>query len=129
MHLAFVFAVLTAFVGLTQTGTDDATRVRGTVVTAAARRPVPRALVVAWSGSDVRWTRADYAGRYVFLTLLPGVYRFVAYPGGMSPHSAGMLTPGCLGEQTDIELSAGVEYLANLELGCAAAFVDRVPAH
>jgi hypothetical protein len=118
MHLALVFAAVTAFVGLTQTGTDDATRVRGTVVTAAARRPVPRALVVAWSGSDVRWTRADHAGRYVFLTLLPGVYRFVAYPSGTSPYGTGEAAPRCMGEQTDVELSAGVEYLANLELGC-----------
>lgn len=128
-----ILAALTLFLGLTQTGTDDSTRVRGTVTTGGVEnRPIPNALVVAASDSDVRETRADASGRYVFLTLLPGVYRLSAYPSGAKengPHATGAIflvnasaashraVARCLEDaETLVELSAGVEYLANLDL-------------
>lgn len=95
-----ILAALTLFLGLTQTGTDDSTRVRGTVTTGGVEnRPIPNALVVASSDSDVRETRADASGRYVFLTLLPGVYQLSAYPSGakrtdrMRPGQSFLSTP------------------------------------
>ncbi|HKU80548.1 MAG TPA: carboxypeptidase-like regulatory domain-containing protein [Candidatus Tumulicola sp.] len=127
--LPVVFAAVTVFYGLTQTGNDDSTRVRGTV-TAGARetRRVPNAWVVATSDSDVRVTRADARGDYVFLTLLPGVYRLAAYrslaepyvPSGPSSHAAGwieMVRRDCPSAEEDlVELSAGIEYQADLNL-------------
>ncbi|HEY1654523.1 MAG TPA: carboxypeptidase-like regulatory domain-containing protein [Candidatus Tumulicola sp.] len=124
------------FLGLTQTGADDSTRVRGTV-TGAENRPVPNALVIARSPSDVRETRADGLGRYVFLSLFPGVYSLSAYPSGTTAagrHGQGALywidrssadrasagnrrIADCMDDaESLVELSAGIEYQANLDL-------------
>ena len=132
MIAAILLAGLTAFAGLTQTGVDDSTRVRGTVTGSGPEsRPAADAWVVAASDSEVTRTRADAHGRYVFLTLLPGVYRMFAYPGSDNsdgPHvGAAIFTRAANGSATgaqrcmadamsDVELFAGVEYLVNLDL-------------
>lgn len=132
MIAAILLAGLTAFAGLTQTGVDDSTRVRGTVTgSGPGSRPAADAWVVAASGSEVRRTRADAYGRYVFLTLLPGVYTMYAYPGNGNPNGphvgAAIFTRAANGTATgaercladamsDVELFAGVEYLVNLDL-------------
>lgn len=126
--LAILLSAVTVFYGLTQTGNDDSTRVRGTVTTGSRdSRPVPNAWVVATSDSDVRVTRADGRGEYVFLTLLPGVYTLSAYRAvdpyvqfaGPRVHAAGFIVPvdrHCPEDESLVELSAGIEYQANLDL-------------
>jgi len=122
MLAAILLAELTLFVGLTQTGSGDSTRMVGRVTEGS--RPAPYAFVVATSDSDVRTTVADAHGRYTFMTLLPGVYRLYACPRLgvvdiiVGPKSAPPV-PRTLEPQADlegsfVELSAGVEYLANL---------------
>lgn len=127
--LAAILAVVTVFYGLTQTGSGDSTRVRGTVTTGTPNgRRVPNAWVTATSGSDVRVTRADARGDYVFLTLLPGVYHLSALPAAPE-RNAGLielhggatgfvtLLPPCRrDDESLLELSAGIEYQANLDL-------------
>jgi hypothetical protein len=109
MLAAILVAGLTLFLGLTQTGIDDATQVVGRVTSGPQSRPSSNASVVAASGSQIAWTRADRDGRYAFLTLLPGVYSLTAYEG----NDTGLCQSG---EQTLVELSAGVQYLANLSI-------------
>jgi hypothetical protein len=123
MLAAILLAELTLFVGLTQTGSGDSTRVVGRVMCHSHSQPVPHAMVVASSDSEIAETEADGRGRYAFLTLLPGVYSLTA-----------CAATGCAGDvyslggvrladqplsQSDrsvsfVELSAGVEYLANI---------------
>lgn len=144
--LAVLLAVVTVFYGLTQTGSGDSTRVRGTVTTGTPNGArVANAWVTATSGSDVRVTRADAHGDYVFLTLLPGVYHLSAYRavagwhGALSPRGVFSIRPGggtpltlsggtllgasygsgirtCDDDESLVELSAGIEYQANLDL-------------
>lgn len=110
MHAAILLAQLTLFMGLTQTGSGDSTRVVGRV--GSQSHPAAHAVVIATSDSDVRTTIADARGHYAFLTLLPGVYRLTAcqpLPPAqiLQPHAAGAA-------ESFLELSAGIEYLANL---------------
>lgn len=128
--LAILLAAVTVFYGLTQTGNDDSTRIRGTVTTGPRdSQRVANAWVVATSDSDVRVTQADARGDYVFLTLLPGVYRLSAYRGAAEPyvefagpeiHATGVYwTRGrhCPDDDESlVELSAGIEYQADLNL-------------
>ena len=78
MLAAILLAELTLFVGLTQTGSGDSTRVVGRVTCHAHSQPVPHAMVIASSDSELAETQADGRGRYAFLTLLPGVYSLTA---------------------------------------------------
>ncbi|MGA8534728.1 MAG: carboxypeptidase-like regulatory domain-containing protein [Candidatus Tumulicola sp.] len=123
MIAAAVLGVVTLFVGLTQTGSGDSTRVIGTVTGGPACRPVPHARVVASSPSEVAETKADGRGRYAFLTLLPGVYDLTATPDWAAsydakPSPARATQPSrsrCSNDEPAlVELSAGVEYLINL---------------
>ncbi len=111
MLAAILLAELTLFVGLTQTGSGDSTRVVGRVMCHSHSEPVPHAKVVAISDSEVAETRADGHGRYTFLTLLPGEYQLIAT-------SAAPVTPRATHGWNDVgnfvDLSAGVEYLANI---------------
>ncbi len=119
MLAAIVLAALTAFTGIAQTGVDDSTRVRGTVTGGAELRAAPHAWVLASSESDVRLTRADAHGRFVFLTLLPGVYRIRAYPTTRALVAIGSVSgaEGCPTDPVDdVELVAGVEYVVNVDL-------------
>ncbi|MEO6834882.1 MAG: carboxypeptidase-like regulatory domain-containing protein [Candidatus Tumulicola sp.] len=132
MLAALLLAGVTAFVGIAQTGSGDSTRVRGTVTSGGPQsRPVVAAWVVATSDSDVRQTRADAKGRYLFLTLLPGVYRIFAYPPSASPngrHAGGAIfyagknklvsarVQSCSDAESPVELAAGVEYMVNVDL-------------
>jgi hypothetical protein len=121
---AILLAGLTLFVGLTQTGSGDSTRVVGRVTGGPHASPVPKVWVVATSASQVVQTQTDERGQYAFLTLLPGVYRLTAYPewnGAMyeveTLVASGRAVGACASaEPALVELSAGVEYLANLEL-------------
>jgi len=115
---AILLAGLTLFVGLTQTGSGDSYRVIGTVTSGTREnRPISHAWVVATSDSDFQQTRADDRGRYFFLTLLPGVYHLMAFPIDATGEGRGGSTPfSCENPDTLVELSAGVEYLANLDL-------------
>ena len=146
MHLALVLAGLVFYPFATaQTGNDCCAMLRGTVTTGyPAHRPVPNVRVIAMSGGEVRETRTDAQGNYLFLTLLPGVYRVSTYPENLDPtrphlemllistRAGGFVprpgmpvyvgTPGestrqCAEEaQAPVELSAGLEYVANIEL-------------
>ena len=124
MLAAILLAELTLFVGLTQTGSGDSTRVVGRITQDS--RPAAYAVVFAKSDSDVQWTLADAHGRYTFMTLLPGVYRFYACYRSKpvirdpipavkgAPYAPLTLEPRSDSEGAFAELSAGVEYLANL---------------
>ena len=128
MVAAIILAGLTLFVGLTQTGINDSTRVVGRVMSGPHGDPVSNAWVVMTSDSEVAQTRTDARGRYAFLTLLPGVYRFSVF--GHKPRCAveayyvangTRFSPAArlnaLDDPEDVaELSAGVEYLANLTI-------------
>lgn len=118
MLAAVVLAGVTLFVGLTQTGINDSTRVVGRV-TYSPRRPASTAFVTATSDSEIAQTRVDAHGNYAFLTLIPGVYRLTA----CEPRSGRLYDlvkptnhgPEAVDEEDSlVELSAGVEYLANL---------------
>lgn len=125
MFAAILLAELTLFLGLTQTGSGDSTRLVGRVTQDS--QPAPGAVVVATSDSDVRSTVADAHGRYAFMTLLPGVYTLTT----CQPHGGKLFTisnpsqrpvplalrasPIDAGDNF-VELSAGVEYLANLNI-------------
>lgn len=115
MLAAILLAGVTLFVGLTQTGFNDSTRVVGRVF--GGPHPAANVVVMAISDSDVRTTRTDSHGRYAFLTLFPGVYRLTAFAPEYAAHYESLAKPLCSDDsQSDVELSAGVEYLANLEL-------------
>jgi Carboxypeptidase regulatory-like domain len=146
MHVALVLAGLVFYPFATaQTGNDCCAMLRGTVTTGyPSHRPVSNVRVVAISDGDVRETRTDSHGKYLFLTLLPGVYRVSTYPENVDPTRphlemlvlsarAGAVVPrpgmpvyvGTRGEsirqcaeeaQAPVELSAGLEYVANIEL-------------
>jgi hypothetical protein len=134
MLAAILLAELTLFVGLTQTGSGDSSRVVGRVMCHSHSQTVPHAKVVAISDSEVAETQADGHGRYAFLTLLPGAYQLIATTPACSDFarcedlgwtgaiydvtSAAAVTPRVTHEWNDagnfVELSAGVEYLANI---------------
>lgn len=130
MFAAILLAELTLFLGLTQTGSGDSTRIVGRVTHNSA--PAPYAVIVATSDSDVRTTVADAHGRYTFMTLLPGTYTLTTCESRLpvvdrlGPNAL----PGPAGAQpypvdagdNFIELSAGVEYLANLSVGSSCAW-------
>lgn len=130
---------------LAQTGNDTSARVRGTVTTGwPAYHPVPHLRVVAVSDGAIQETRTDANGRYLFLSLLPGVYRISTFPENADPTrphpeiiiygpsaSAFVARAGapvyvgtnrnrsweCVMEaESPVELSAGLEYLANIDL-------------
>lgn len=131
MFAAILLAELTLFLGLTQTGSGDSTRLVGRVTQDS--QPAAGAVVVATSDSDVRSTVADAHGRYAFMTLLPGVYRLSAcLPNAAEittvtnpravPSQPRLKTISIIGSESGseagfAELSAGIEYLANLTLG------------
>ena len=117
MLAAILLAGVTLFVGLTQTGFGDATRVVGRVFHGPESRPAAHVIVMAASNSDVRTTITDSHGRYAFLTLLPGVYRLAACGEAMDEGAVVRTLRSCADEDSFLELSAGVEYLANLSLG------------
>ena len=124
MLAAILLAELTLFVGLTQTGSGDSTRVVGRVTCHAHSQPVPHAMVIASSDSELAETQADGRGRYAFLTLLPGVYSLTACADstgcgdvyGVTTVFAhqDQLLPQAEAAGGYVELSAGVEYLANI---------------
>ncbi len=124
MLAAILLAELTLFVGLTQTGSGDSTRVVGRVTCHSHSHPIPHATVMASSDSEVAETEADGRGRYAFLTLLPGVYSLTACADstgcgdvyGISSTFANRerLLPQAEAAANFVELSAGVEYLANI---------------
>lgn len=146
MHVALILAGVVFFpFASAQTGNDCCARLRGTVTTGyPSHRPVPNVRVIAMSDSDVRETRTDARGNYLFLTLLPGIYRVSTYPEKVDPTRphpemivfstwAGSVVPrpgipayvGTQGEnfrrcaeeaQAPVELSAGLEYVANIDL-------------
>lgn len=107
---SIVLAGLTLFVGLTQTGINDSTRVVGRVMSGSHVRPVSNAVVVATSDSEVAETNTDSHGRFELMTLLPGIYQLTALAGCEGD------IYGVSGESNFVELSAGVEYLANLDV-------------
>ncbi|MBV8372541.1 MAG: carboxypeptidase regulatory-like domain-containing protein, partial [Candidatus Eremiobacteraeota bacterium] len=80
MVSAVVLAGLTLFLGLTQTGSGDSSRVVGKVTSGPHGAPASKAWVTATSASQIVQTQTDNRGRYAFLTLLPGVYRIWAEP-------------------------------------------------
>lgn len=114
MVAAIVLAGLTLFVGLTQTGINDSTRVVGRVLSGAHGDSVSNAWVIMTSDSEVAQTRTDAHGRYAFLTLLPGVYRFSVL--GAKPRCPRARSIALNDLEDVAELSAGVEYLANLTI-------------
>lgn len=118
MLAAILLAELTLFVGLTQTGSGDSTRVVGRVSCHLHSQPIPHAKVVAISDSEVAETQADGHGRYAFLTLLPGAYQLIATTAIYNVTSAAAVAPRATHGWNDVgnfvDLSAGVEYLANI---------------
>lgn len=115
MLASIILAGLTLFVGLTQTGFGDSTRVVGRVF--GGSHPAANVVVMAISDSDVRVTRTDGHGRYAFLTLFPGVYQLTAVTPDFAARYDAVVKPHCADDsESEVELSAGVEYLANLQL-------------
>ena len=117
MLAAILLAGVTLFVGLTQTGFGDATRVVGRVFHGSGPHPAAGVVVMAASDSEIRTTITDSRGGYAFLMLLPGVYRLEACEPFDEATIARTLRPCATAEESFYELSAGVEYLANLSLG------------
>ena len=109
--LAAISYLLFSPFGIDQTGSDAYASLRGTVrgqLIDGTRPTIPYALVTAHSDADVEQTRADARGEYLFLSLLPGVYRIDAQAQG--PYVAG----ACYPDRSSAELSAGVEYAADI---------------
>jgi hypothetical protein len=107
MAISFLFFPF----AIAQTGNDTHAILRGVVSlqsTNGTLRTVPGAIVRAYSDADVQETRAGADGRYEFLSLIPGDYRVFAASDGPL---AGLM---CWADPDTTELSAGLEYRANL---------------
>jgi hypothetical protein len=81
--------------------------VRGTVVNAQTGTPVAGAVVRAMSAANLAETKSDSNGNFIFLTLLPGIYRLCA--------SGYDRTADCRDRDSQAEqLFAGFEYGATI---------------
>lgn len=81
---------------------QDNVVVRGEVLDNVYHRPVPGAVVVAYSETANQYTKANSAGYFYFINLPPGHYSFHAL-------ALGLTNCICCRPET-VELDAGFEY-------------------
>ena len=82
--------------------------VQGTAYDVYRHRRVAGAEVYAVSDTDAQTTMTDKNGRFYFLALRPGNYRFFTIKSGYGP--------GCLAPDHVAELGAGFEYSVTLQM-------------
>ena len=91
-------------------GNPGSVIVRGTVQAAQGSTAIGNATVVAYSETDVQQTQSDATGHFMFINLLPGIYKIYADKSGYLD---------CVPDPTRVELSAGQEYDAEIILNKA----------
>jgi hypothetical protein len=133
MYALILAALITPAFALDATGSPNYAMVRGAVI--YGHRPLGNVRVLAYGDAGVQETKTDTAGRYYFMTLLPGIYRIYvptsvgafpeAGPGSVLVGPKGIVVGTkqlnlrrCIEEHNDtfMELIAGQLYKADIQL-------------